>query len=76
MLQEAPRVQVEGIPTQEENSYIDQTGYWIDPGRSERRMGMKDGEQVAILRATPNCSDAEWKRIYEALVARLDTSKT
>jgi len=36
---------------------------------------MKGGEQVAILRATPNCSDAEWKRVYDALVACLDTSK-
>jgi hypothetical protein len=66
---------VEGIRTKQENNYIDPNGYWIDSGRNVRRMGTTGGEQLVIVRATPNCSDAEWKRVYDALVACLDTSK-
>jgi hypothetical protein len=57
------------------DEYIDPKGYWIDPGRNIRRMGNKDGEQVVILRATPNCSDAEWDRLYGAIVACIDLMK-
>jgi hypothetical protein len=57
------------------NEYIDPKGYWIDPGRNIRRMGTKDGEQVVILRATPDCSDAEWNRLYKAIVACVDLMK-
>jgi hypothetical protein len=60
----------------EKNTYIDPRGYWIDPNRSIRRMGDKDGEQVAIIRATPSCSDAEWERMYEAIVACINVMKT
>jgi len=59
----------------EKDNYIDPKGYWIDPNRNIRRMGQRGGEQVVILRATPNCSDAEWERLYSALVACLDTMK-
>ena len=57
------------------NEYIDPQGYWIDGGRSIRRLGKKDGQQVVILRATPNCSDAEWDRLYAAIVACVDMMK-
>jgi hypothetical protein len=57
------------------NEYIDPKGYWIDPARNIRRLGSKDGEQLVILRATPNCSDAEWDRLYGAIVACIDLMK-
>ena len=56
-------------------NYIDPQTYWRDGGRSIRRLGKKDGEQVVILRATPNCSDAEWDRLYAAIVACVDMMK-
>ena len=58
------------------NIYIDPKGYWIDPERNVRRMGDKDGEQAVIFRATPECSDAEWGRFYEAIVACVNLMKT
>jgi hypothetical protein len=57
------------------NEYIDPKGYWIDPSRNVRRLGNDAGEQSIVVRATENCSDAEWDRFYEAIVACLDTSK-
>jgi hypothetical protein len=45
------------------NEYLDPKGYWIDPERTIRRM---DGDQVVIIKATADCSDAEWKRFYVA----------
>jgi hypothetical protein len=59
----------------EKNNYIDPKGYWIDPAERYAGMGNEAGEQVAILRATSNCSDAEWDRLYEAIVACFDTEK-
>jgi hypothetical protein len=56
-----------------DKDYIDPKGYWIDPARNIRRMGTEDGEQRVILRATQDCSDAEWGRLYEAIVACLKT---
>jgi hypothetical protein len=56
------------------NEYLDPKGYWIDPDRNIRRFGDKDGEQVAVLRATACCSDAEWDRFYKAIVACLDAT--
>jgi hypothetical protein len=48
--------------------YIDTKGYWISPeDRTIRRMGDEGGEQVAIAKATEECSDAEWNRICDAL---------
>jgi hypothetical protein len=58
------------------NNYIDPKGYWISPDRTVRRMGDNDGKQVAIIRATPDCSDAEWERMYEAIVACINVMKT
>jgi hypothetical protein len=51
--------------------YIDPQGYWIDSSRNIRRMSSHDKEQPVILRATQDCSDAEWSRLYEAIVACL-----
>jgi hypothetical protein len=31
-------------------------------------MSNDGGEQPVIMRATQNCSDAEWTRLYEAIV--------
>ena len=59
----------------EKDNYIDPKGYWMDPNRNIRRMGTRDGEQVVILRATQQCSDAEWERLYSAIFACLDTMK-
>jgi hypothetical protein len=56
------------------DEYLDPKGYWIDPDRNIRRLGDKDGEQVAVLRATACCSDAEWDRFYKAIVACLDAT--
>jgi hypothetical protein len=39
-------------------------------------MGDQGGEQVAIIRATPECSDAEWKRMYETIIACINVMKT
>ena len=50
-----------------DKNYIDPKGYWVDPDRNVRRMGNEGGEQRAILRATPECSEAEWKRICDIL---------
>src|ERR1700722_20491250 len=41
------------------DEYLDPKGYWIDPDRNIRRFGNEDGEQVAVLRATACCSDAD-----------------
>jgi hypothetical protein len=60
---------------QQRNEYIDPKGYWIDPARNIRRLGKQDGEQLVILRATPECSDAEWDRLYSAIVACVDMMK-
>ena len=50
------------------NDFIDPLGYWIDNARNIRRMTNDGGEQPVIMRATQNCSDAEWCRLYEAIV--------
>jgi hypothetical protein len=55
--------------------YVDSQGYWITPEREIKRMGNYGGEQVTIIQATPNCSDAEWTRFYSAIVACLDATK-
>jgi hypothetical protein len=35
------------------------------------RMGDEDGEQEMIAKKTDACSEAEWKRVCEALVSGL-----
>jgi hypothetical protein len=47
--------------------YIDPKGYWIDAERNIRRRGEDGGEQQIIAKATEECSDAEWRRISDAL---------
>jgi hypothetical protein len=51
--------------------YIDPQGYWIDPERNLRRMGTEYGEQKVIMKATEDCSNAEWNKLYEAIVSCL-----
>ena len=58
-----------------DQNYIDPSGYWIDPSRNVRRMGVEDGEQRVILRATQDCSEAEWIMLYEAIVACISTTR-
>jgi hypothetical protein len=57
------------MPTKDfSQNFIDPKGYWIDQGRNIRRtsnVGLQ--EQPAIMRATQNCSDAEWSRLYKAI---------
>jgi hypothetical protein len=38
-------------------------------------MGDKDGEQLVILKATAECSDAEWDLFYSAIIACVDLKK-
>jgi hypothetical protein len=57
------------------NDDIDPQGYGIDLERCVRRMGYKNGEQTVILQATPDCSDAEWQRLREAIVACANVMK-
>jgi len=52
--------------------FIDTLGYWIDNARNIRRMSSDGGEQPVIMRATQDCSDAEWSRLYEAIVKCLE----
>lgn len=52
-----------------DKGYVDPRGYWIDPARNIRRLSTENGEQRVILKATDDCTDAEWSRLYEALVA-------
>jgi hypothetical protein len=54
------------------NNFIDPNGYWIDQERNIRRMSNDGGEQPVIMRATQECSDAEWSQLYEAIVKCLD----
>ena len=54
------------------DSFIDPAGYWIDQARNIRRMSNDGEEQPVIMRATQNCSDAEWSRLYEAIVKCLE----
>jgi hypothetical protein len=52
-----------------QQNYIDPEGYWTDPDRGIHRASFPDpdGEQTLIATATPQCSDAEWHLIREAL---------
>jgi hypothetical protein len=49
--------------------YIDPEGYWIDPDRNIHHTSIPDpdGEQTIIATVTPECSEAEWSLICEAL---------
>jgi hypothetical protein len=51
--------------------YIDTNGYWISPDRTIRRISDEGGEQQIIVKATEECSDAEWNRICDALMVSL-----
>jgi hypothetical protein len=57
------------MPTHDfSRDFIDPKGYWIDQARNIRRMSNAGlHEQPVIMRATQNCSDAEWRRLYEAI---------
>ena len=47
-----------------EEQYIDPKGYWIDPERNVRRMS---GEQEVVLKAVEECSDLEWRYLFDAI---------
>jgi hypothetical protein len=50
--------------------FIDPQSYWIDSTGCIGRMGKEGGKQTVIaviLRATEDCSDAEWEWIYQAV---------
>ena len=44
--------------------FIDPKGYWADPERNVRRTS---GEQGVIIRATDECTKAEWIFLLESL---------
>jgi hypothetical protein len=54
--------------------YIDPQGYWVCPESGIRRMGNEDGEQEVIVKKTEACSEAEWKRVCEALMKPTETA--
>jgi len=56
--------------------YIDPKGYWVCPEGGIRRMGDEDGEQEVIVKKTEACSEAEWKRVCEALISGKPTETT
>jgi hypothetical protein len=64
-----------GAVAKAKNDYVDPKGYWISPDRTVRRLGDKDGEQAVILSASPQCSDAEWERMYKALAACMNLTQ-
>lgn len=50
--------------------FIDPQSYWIDSTGCIRRGDKESGKQAVIaviLRATEDCSDAEWEWIYQAI---------
>jgi hypothetical protein len=51
-----------------DKDYIDPKGYWAFEG-DIRRMGDEDGQQEVIIKRTNACSEAEWKRVCEALIS-------
>jgi hypothetical protein len=53
--------------------YVDPKGYWIDAERNIRRMSGEDGKQEVVLKATDNCSDAEWL-LFVALFVEMSRS--
>lgn len=52
-----------------ERDYIDTKGYRVCPEGCIRRMGDEDGEEQVIVKRTGVCSEAEWKRVCDALVS-------
>jgi hypothetical protein len=50
-----------------DKDYIDPHGYWVCPEGGIKRMGDEDGAQEIIIKRTTACSEAEWKRVCEAL---------
>ena len=48
-------------------NYIDPRGYWASPEGGIRRMGDEDGAQRQIVTRMPECSDAEWELLIEAM---------
>jgi hypothetical protein len=58
-----------------DKDYIDPKGYWVCPEGGIRRMGDEDGEREVIVKKTNACSEAEWKRVCEALVSAKPTGR-
>jgi hypothetical protein len=52
-----------------DQNYIDPKGYFICPEGSIRRISDEGGKQEVIVRKTDACSEAEWRRVCEALIS-------
>jgi hypothetical protein len=49
--------------------YIDPQGYCVGADGAIRRMTNADGDLPIIIHKTESCSDAEWKRVCDALTS-------
>ena len=52
-----------------DNDYMDPKGYFVCPDGTIRRRSNGNGEQEVIVTKTDACSEAEWKRVCEALMS-------
>ena len=52
-----------------DKDFIDPKGYFIGPEGTIRRLSDEDVKQEVIVMKTNACSEAEWRRICEALVS-------
>jgi hypothetical protein len=59
-----------------DKDFIDPKGYFVCPEGAIRRMGDEDSEQEVIVKKTDACSEAEWKRICDALSSAKPTLRT
>jgi hypothetical protein len=57
-----------------DKDYIDSKGYFVCPEGGIRRLSDENGEQELIVKKTDACSEAEWRRICEALISVKPTS--
>ena len=51
------------------SDYIDPKGYWVSPEGGIQRIGDENSQQEVIVKRTDACSEAEWKRVCDALVS-------
>jgi wyosine [tRNA(Phe)-imidazoG37] synthetase (radical SAM superfamily) len=59
-----------------DKDYTDPKGYFVCPEGSIRRVSDEGGRQDVIVMKTDACSEAEWKRICEALISVKPTLTT
>jgi len=52
-----------------DKDYVDPKGYFVCPDGTIRRISDEGGEQRVIVQKTDACSEAEWRRVCEALIS-------